>query len=162
MKRDAREDVLIDPENLEAEWIEQPSIVQYNNDLFAEIQEIKDSLNEKLDYFTAKLDLQIRENPEKYGFSGKITETAIKNKIVVNKKIRQLKQKLNKVEKSLNDVKGVKNSFEHRKKALENLVSMRITGVHAEPKNLLAKLKEKGYAKYSKSQKQGLKKLKRR
>lgn len=158
MEHNYSEEVKIDFENLEAEWLTQPSLVNYYNDLYAEAIFLRDQAKLKLEFKVAKMDLKVRNKPHLFGFGGKPTEAAIKNTVLIHKITQKYNLKLAKAQKHVNSMLGIKTSLDNRKKALENLVSMRITGVNADPKNIVKKLKQKGEEKYHKKQQKRLNK----
>lgn len=140
--RDYRIDIEIDENNLEDEWITHPSIYVHYSDLYADAVFRRDEAKLYLDWVDANLDLAIRKDYKKYGFESKPTEGGIRNKIITNKKHMEAAQKFNSASKSVNSMTGVKTAFEHRKHALGNLVSLKIGGFNAEPRNKIRDIKK--------------------
>lgn len=133
--RDYNKDIQIDENDLENEWIEHPSIVLYYNEAFSDAQYNRDKLKIKLDQTSAKLDSAVRKDWAKYGFESKPTETALRNYILLHPDYRKDELEHLKSVREVTLLTGVRSSFEHRKKALENIVSLRISGFHSEPRN---------------------------
>lgn len=133
VNRNYKLDLEINSSNLEDEWIEQPSLYMYYSDLQARAIKERDDLKQKLDVHQAQLDSKVRKNWEQY-FEKSPTESAIKNYIVLNVETKKLVEKLNELSYNVSIMTAAKTAFEHRKKALENLVTLLITGFHSEPK----------------------------
>lgn len=142
MSRDYRKDIVIDESNLEKEWIEHPSLVLYYNELWVAAVFERDKKKIELETIAAQLDSKIRKNWERY-FDSKPTEVAIKNYITSDPKYKKKERELLEAVKQANLMTGVKNSFEHRKNALQNIVSLRISGFHSEPRNVRKDLNRK-------------------
>lgn len=159
---DYAKDIKIDPHNLEEMWLHQPSLMMEYNDLYAVAVFERDELKVKLEYTTAKLDSEIRKDYKKFDFASKPTESAIKNTIVFQKQYVSVVKKMLLAAKQANLMAGVRTSFEHRKKALENLVTLKVTGFYSEPRNKTKDLKERKMTKHHKRNKKILKGGKRK
>lgn len=163
--RDYKKDIHINVQDLESEWINQPSLMVDYNDLYAVAIFERDELKVKLEYTAAKLDSEIRKDYSKFGFDSKPTEAAIKNTIIFQKQYVKLMKKMLLAAKQANLMSGVRTSFEHRKKALENLVTLHVTGFYSEPRNKpkdIRNLKDKKITKHHKHNKKVLKGGKRK
>lgn len=132
--RDYKQDISIDTNDLESEWIEQPSLFLYYAEAHAEAIHLRDTQKSKLDLVYSEMYSDIKKNWEDY-FENKPTEPAIKEYIHKDKKYRKAEKNLIEATKDVNILLATKTAFDHRKKALENLVSLRISGFHSEPKN---------------------------
>jgi len=128
-------DVRIDNNDLTGEWLEQPTLMMKYNDLYAIAAFERDTLKVKLEYTSALVDSEIRKNFTEFGFVTKPTEAAIKNAVCMDKRYRKIAKDMLSAAKNANFMAGARVSFEHRKKALENLVTLLVTGLHSEPKN---------------------------
>jgi len=135
-------DIEVDRDNLESEWMEHPSIYVYYSDAYAKAEERRDDLKLDLEVVDAKLDLAIRKNYEMFGFEEKPTETAIKKKITISEKHVKASKALNKANRIVNSMKGIKTGFEHKKHALGNLVALKIGGFYSEPRNMVKDVKK--------------------
>ncbi|RLD78262.1 MAG: hypothetical protein DRJ07_13455 [Bacteroidetes bacterium] len=141
-------DIRINEHDLESEWINQPSLMMQYNELYAVAVFERDSLKVKLDYTAAKLDSEIRKDYSKFGFESKPTEAAIKSAILFQKQYVRTMKKTLLAAKQANLMAGVRTSMDHRKKALENLVTLKVTGFYSEPRNKTKDLKEKKMTKH--------------
>lgn len=132
LDRDYQKDVKINEHELEKEWTEQPSLYMYYAEAHAEAIYQKDLAKSRLDLFYAKMYGSIKKSWEKY-FDTKPTEPAIKEYILQHSGYKEKEQTLIDLTRDVNILSAAKTSMEHRKKALENLVSLKITGFYAEP-----------------------------
>jgi len=143
-ERDYKEDIRIDVNNLEGEWIEQPSLMLHYSSLYAEAIHSRDLKKVKVDQEYARIDSEIRKDWQKH-FDSKPTEVAIKNYITLHPIYRKAEKLLINATREVNLLSGIKSSFDHRKRALENIVSLHITGFHSEPINKKRKVSSEGH-----------------
>ncbi|MHA1574909.1 MAG: hypothetical protein ACTSXL_02045 [Alphaproteobacteria bacterium] len=160
--RNYDEDIKINENNIEEMWLEQPSLNMYYNDLYAASIFVRDRCKIQTEYIYAQLDTKIRQDWKSFGFESKPTETAIKNKILMQDEYKKIIYKTLKASKDANLMAGVKTSFEHRKHALSNIVSLRISGFHSEPRNIIKDIKNKKVSENHLMQKQNLKRRKKK
>ncbi len=131
------EDRKIDPDTLDINWVEQADLyfkysdawntaINERNDLKIEVERKK----EKIDELKAKLDLEIRKDPDEYDLD-KITEPAIESAIKSNREYKKALEEMYELKKDLNEAQSRANrlyscvaSMEQRKTALENLVKL--------------------------------------
>lgn len=117
------DDMRIDEDALDVELLEQPSLMTKYSRLLAEAKLERDLAKEELDLMRATIDLDIRDNPEKYQLS-KVTENAINNCILMEEQYQDVQKKYNQDNYEVNVLQGIINAIEHRKSALENLVKL--------------------------------------
>jgi len=134
--RDYKQDIEIDESDLEGEWITHPSLYLHYSEIYADACANKDDAKLRMEWIAANIDLDVRKNwnTPKYDLE-KLTEGVIKSCTLINKKYMEAYKKYNKCVKIVNSMTGVKTAFEHRKHALGNLVSLKIGGFNAEPRN---------------------------
>ena len=118
-----KDDMYIDENALDVEFLEQPELMVKYSTLLAEAKQERDLIKEELDLEKAELDLDIRDNPEKYKL-GKVTEAAITNTIIQEEEYRSILAKFNKANFEINVLQGVVNAIDARKSSLENLVKL--------------------------------------
>lgn len=140
--RDYRQDIEVDETDLEGEWITHPSIYMHYSEIWAEAVADKDDAKLKMDWIAANIDLDVRKYWDTKYSLDKITEGAIKNTILISKKYLKSYREYNKCVKRVNSMAGVKTAFEHKKHALANLVSLKIGGFNAEPRNKIKDIKK--------------------
>ena len=154
---DYKKDIKIDENNLKQEWIEQASHFLYYAEAHAEALHIRDLKKAKLEYVYAVMYSEIKKDWGKF-FKDKPTESAIKEHIAMNSKFKKSERKYINSCKDANLMLAAKMAFEHRKKALENLTSLKIGGFYSEPRN---KVKDIRDLKMHKDQNSSLNKRKR-
>ena len=155
-----KEAIKINEEDLEGEWLTQPSYYLYFAEAHAEALYEKDLAKAKMDYTFATIYADIKKNWKAY-FDSKPTEAAIKENINCSEEYKKAEMEHIEATKNANILFGAKVGFEHRKMALSNLVSLKIGGFYSEPRNKrkdLEILKEKGVKEMHNSQKEVLNK----
>ncbi len=126
---DFKSDVSIDDSILDKEWILHPKLYMKWLEYESVCSNKVDKLKSELELLEATLYNFILKNNEK-----KPTEKAIEAEIIANKEFQELNNKLIEAKYEAKIASGAVSAFEHRKKALENLVTLFITGYNAEPK----------------------------
>jgi hypothetical protein len=127
------DDLRIDESALDVEWLDQPSLMFKFAKSAAAAQREMDEAKEAIDVVKAELDLDIRNNPEKYDLA-KITEGAITNTILTQEKYKEALAFYNQKKFEYNVIKGATNAVDARKTALENLVKLHGQQYFAGPK----------------------------
>lgn len=117
------DDMYIDEEALDIMLLEHPQLMVKYSQLLSEARMARDLAKESLDLKKAEIDLDIRDDPEKYGLQ-KITETAVLNTILMEDDFQKSQVKLHKANYEVNILQGVVSAIEARKSALENLVKL--------------------------------------
>ena len=130
------EDLKIDKYHLDEEWEDQPLLYMKWAERYAEAIHERDQLKEKMDLIRAQIDIEIRINPNTFGFDRdkKPTESAISNRILEEEEYQTATEEFLSAKKSVNILQGVKEAMEHKKKALEAETSLFIGGFYSEPK----------------------------
>ena len=118
------EDILsIDKTRLDEEWIDQPKLFfKYASSLAKTIREEQDAKANR-ELIKSKIASNIRKNPKKYGLE-KATEAAINSVIMKLSKYRDAKKILLDLRYDIGVLQAMVNSLNHRKSALERLVSL--------------------------------------
>ncbi len=117
------EDVRVDPEALDVEWLKQAELMKKYAAHSADTKKEVDEAKERLDVGKAKIEMNIRKSPEEYGLS-KITESAIQSTILLQEDYQKLVQDYTDA-KYENDIAiAVVRSIDQKKTALENLVKL--------------------------------------
>jgi hypothetical protein len=78
---------------------------------------------EKLEFVEAELDREIRSNPVEHGLE-KVTESTVKHVIIVSHTYVDAKERYINARYEYSVAKGAVTAFQHRKNALENLVTL--------------------------------------
>jgi len=128
------EDIRIDPEMLEYEWIDQPNRMLRYCTILANASRKLDLAKENLDIVKAELDRDVRSDPEKYGITTKITEDLIKNTIILQGDYVAANHAVIEGKFYEDMAKSAVRAFDQRKDALENLVKLLGQSYFAGPK----------------------------
>jgi len=118
-----KEDVHIDEEALDVEWLQHPDLTVKYCQMEAKARRKVDEAKQNLDVVEAELYEEICNNPEKYNLP-KTTESAIDGAMKMTDKYQEAKQRVTKAEYQLNMVQGAVRAVYAKKDALENLVRL--------------------------------------
>ena len=125
-------DVSIDETALDVEWLQQAGLMYKYARYQAETKKVMDEAKERLDFIKAKLEMDIRTNPESYGLS-KVTESAIASTILLQSEYQDAAKKYVEA-KYENDVAvAAVRAIDQKKTALENLVKLLSVSYFAGP-----------------------------
>jgi hypothetical protein len=122
----------IDEDNLAKEWIKHPRLVEKYALAHADAIAEHDEAVAALDIETADADARIRKRLAVK--DEKLTETAIKSKIVSDSKVRQRAFKVRTLKHKKEILAATLKVLEHRKRALTCLVDLFALGYFSEPK----------------------------
>lgn len=126
------QDVSIDETALDVEWLQQSNLMYKYARYQAETKKTMDEAKERLDFIKAKLEMDIRANPESYGLS-KVTESAIASTILLQPEYQEASKKYIEA-KYENDVAvAAVRAIDQKKTALENLVKLLSVSYFAGP-----------------------------
>jgi len=116
-----KEDLEIDPNALDVEWLEQPKKFFDVAEQAAEAKREVDRAKLALEVTEAELDNDIRTSPEKYGLA-KVTDKAIAAAIKMAEKYQEASKTLTEAQYEKNMLDSATQAWDQRKRALENLV----------------------------------------
>lgn len=126
------QDVSIDETALDVEWLQQADLMYKYARYQAGTKKVMDEAKERLDFIKAKLEMDIRANPENYGLS-KVTESAIASTILLQPEYQEASKKYIEA-KYENDVAvAAVRAIDQKKTALENLVKLLSVSYFAGP-----------------------------
>jgi len=126
-------DVSIDPDQLDTEWLEQPRLMLAYTKHEARCRRQYDTAKANLNVVEAEIDGDVRSNPDRYGIP-KVTETAVKNAVIMSKEYKEAQEELREAEYELNMASAAVRSMYGKKDALENLVRLYGQNYFAGPK----------------------------
>lgn len=132
------EEVKIDKYDLDNEWLGQAAKFIYWGEQESNAEYEKDRIKEKVDLTRAELSTQIREDPKKFGLE-KVTEGAINEIILQNKKFQEVNGDYIEAVKTAKILTIAKKGFEQRKTALEELVKLYLNGYWSDPKSKIGR-----------------------
>jgi len=121
--------ISIDPHSLDAEWIEQPRLAHRFAALSAEASKRVEEAKANLELVRADLAQQFRAT------EGKKTEASISEQICLAEEYQQAMSEVVEARYRKDLLQGVCNAIEHRKRALENLVSLFLADYFSTPRN---------------------------
>ena len=130
---DYENDIQIRQDELEMEWLDQPSLMFKYAKNAAEMRRLLDLSKEKLDLAKAEIDKEIRTNPEKFGIE-KITETVVANSMLATFKYKKANEEFLNAKYEVDVAQAAVVAMSQRKDALENLVRLHGQQYFAGPK----------------------------
>ena len=130
---DYTKDIEVNEGDLKEEWERQPGLYLHYSFKLASAERTRNKAKERLDVVRAELDRDIRKDPKEYGLE-KTTETVIASTILTQDEFTETNETYIDKSYEVSVLQGVVRAFDHKKKALENLVSLHIAGYNAEPK----------------------------
>lgn len=123
MKINYENDVSIDGNALDQEWLQQPSLMYKYCQMSAAANKRVDETKEMLDVVRAGLDKDIRRYPEKYEVE-KITDKVVESLIIVQESYTEAMGEFLQVKYEADMAKSAVRALEHKKDSLENLVKL--------------------------------------
>ena len=132
MGNDYRQDLQIDRYNLLNELIQQPQLYMEWSQKAVEATHDLEVAKDHLAVVMARVEKNIRKDPEKYGVEYK--EGAIKAAIKIHKKVKKANKKYLAALKEKRIYERVEQAFRQRKRALSDMVQLNIQLNYAEPK----------------------------
>jgi len=127
-----KEDLAIDPNALDVEWLDQPKKFFDVAEQAAEARRGVDRAKLALEVTEAELDNDIRTNPLKYGIA-KITEPALKAAMRMTDKYQKAQTALADAQYEKAMLDSATQAWDQRKRAIENLVSLHGQSYYASP-----------------------------
>jgi len=113
----------LDQNRLDEEWLIQPKLYFQHALLLAAAKETVDRFKSRLDVIAAELDQDMRADPEKYDME-RVSEASIKAAICLQDDHEEATKDLARAKHRVDVLQAVINALEHRKRALEGLVTL--------------------------------------
>ena len=117
------EDVKIEPNSLDVEWLVQSELMRRYTKHAATMEKARDLAKEALGVKRAQIEMDIRNNPDAYKLA-KPTEAGIASTILLQKEYQELAAELTEAQYELGIAIGAVRAIDQRKTALENLVKL--------------------------------------
>jgi len=127
------DEIKIDKHALDYEWERQSSLVYVWGSKYADSIFERDKKKEQLELVYAEVDSDIREFPDKYDIL-KITESVVKSKIIQSKAYKMAMSDFLLAKKNCDILSVARNALEHKKKALEFMAQLYLSGYWSDPK----------------------------
>lgn len=125
---DYEKDLEIDPENLDVEWVEQPSLYMMYAKAFSDACKTRDFAKERRDIYKAKFADSLRKTQDK------ISEARIESEVSKDKEYLDLQKKRLNAEYEVSLLQGALYALDHKKRALEKLVDLSNREYFSSPK----------------------------
>ncbi len=132
MDLDYEQDVSIDETALDVEWLQQANLMYKYARHQAETKKAMDEAKERLDFIKAKVEMDIRANPENYGLS-KVTESAVASAILLQPEYQEASKKYVEARYENDMAVAAVRAIDQKKTALENLVKLLSVSYFAGP-----------------------------
>jgi hypothetical protein len=113
----------IDPDKLDEEWIKQPRLFHKYAKRLADAKDAFARAKSLLEVVMADAAKDIRDNPSKYGIT-KVTEGAVEVRVLLHKKVEEARDKMHAAKHRVDVFEAAVSALEHKKRALENLVTL--------------------------------------
>lgn len=123
----------IDLDRLEQEWLEQPTRMQNACKRLAKAKKKVAEAKANLELVHAKCGIKVRKTPRKYGLT-KVTEPGIKETILTLQEYQDAQQLHIDAVYMKDNLEALVSALDHRKKALENEVTLWSQGYFSTPR----------------------------
>jgi len=127
------EELKINSGKIEEALVDHANLFMKYAELHANAIKEKDRLKQRLELIYSELDAELRSNYQSY-FARKPTENQIKNWISVHPKYTKAQGLYAESCHDVNITAGAKEAFSQRRYILGHIVSMKLTGIFADPK----------------------------
>ena len=129
-----KSDMEIDLSRLEENLKEQASLVMKYGEEWAEKTKERDRAKENLAVIDSEIDTETRKNWKEVAGDVKLTEKGVASYVLKDEKHVEAQNTLLDLNEEVNILSVAKSALDHRKKSLEGLVSLYISGYWADPK----------------------------
>lgn len=113
----------IDQNALDQEWLRQPNLMYDFAMSVADAKRDVDAFKNELEVIKAEISNSVRSAPEQYGLA-KVTESAIASAVLQTKEYQDAMQQAVELRHKYDVMVAAVNALEHKKRALESLVSL--------------------------------------
>jgi len=127
-----KNDLDIDKNNLDEEWLNQPALYGTYALLAASARQSYDEAKVALDVTKAEVDKAIRNNPEDFGLS-KLTESVINTTIPAQEAYKIAMKEVIEAKHHLDILIAMVSALDHRKTALSKLVDLLLADYFSKP-----------------------------
>ncbi len=123
----------IDLYNLDQEWQNQPKLYHTYAMILVEARKALEQAKADQELKFAKLELDVRKNPTKYGLA-KVTEGSIEKTVTIQDEYQDVVRTVIKAKYRVDKAQVDVTTLDHRKKALEKEVDLFLADYFAQPK----------------------------
>jgi hypothetical protein len=121
-----KDDIKLDFTKLDKAALEQPELFEEWSKLWADAVFERDKIKEQLKIAEAEADVEIRNNPKKFGWKEEKspTEAWLVKQIIIHRKVKELSLALTEAQYQINVYSSAKETIEHRGRALSILTEL--------------------------------------
>lgn len=119
--------------DLKEDWERQAGLYLHYSLQLSDAEADKNKAKEEIDVVEAQLDREVRDKPKDFGIE-KITDKVVKSTVTLQDEFTDATKHYQEKSYEVSILQGVIRAFDHKKKALENLVILHMAGYNAEPK----------------------------
>lgn len=123
----------LDPNQLDQEWVRQPALYHKHAMILADARKMHEEKKTALEVLKAEIDREVRSSPSEFGLE-KITETVVASTVVIQPSYVRLQKEVIEARHNVAVAEAAVSTLDHRKKALENLVQLRLSDYFSEPR----------------------------
>lgn len=129
-------DIEIDRDRLDTEWVRQASTMMKYLDLSSRLDRKQKAAKERIDYIKAKKYIEIKSRLMKTEGGKKApTEGQINSLVIVSEEVQEAINDFLVASKRYSAAQSAVKALEHKRKALENLVQLYLSGYWSEPRS---------------------------
>lgn len=121
---DYAEDIQIDQDNLDLEWMDQPGLIMKYAEALADAKDELDRLKREEQIIRSEIALDVRQDPKAYDITDKLTEAMVKEAVECSEEVDEIFKKILKKSHEVAILGGAVKSIDVKKTALENLVRL--------------------------------------
>jgi hypothetical protein len=129
-----KEDIQIDIHDIEGDWIKQSSLYMKYSELHANATASRDRLKQELEVERAEVFARVKKQWKSLGFEKKPTDAEANKFVDQDELIDEIANELIEANKEVNILLSAKIALDHKKRALENITSLMIHNLFADPK----------------------------
>lgn len=126
--------VEIDRDRLDDEWVGQPKLFYKYARRLADARADLAEAKAELSVVEAEVDMDVRAKPDKYKLTIPLRETAIKLRVAMHVKVKDKTDAVRKLTHRVDVLEAAVKALEHRKSALERLVTLHGQSYFSTPK----------------------------
>ena len=123
----------LDVNRLDEEWVRQPALYHEHAMILADARQSHEQKKAELEVLAAEIDRDVRTRPSAFGLE-KITEAVVANTVLIQPPYRLLQKEVIEAKHNVAIAESAVAALDHRKKALENLVQLRLSDYFSEPR----------------------------
>ena len=123
----------IDQNRLDAEWLKQPQLYYEYAVILADAKEALGRARAKREVVVAEIDKDVRLRPEKYGVE-KITEGVVEKTVILQERYQVANKGVIGAKHDVDIAQAAVDTLDHRKRALQDLVQLRMANYFSEPR----------------------------